>query len=563
MVPKQLVDSTFALRMATTFIINRSAISMLSLSVSILTVLLSTCKAPLQQGNGVGVPIVRVGIAEQKSALEFRVSGRVTFYNRNRDAAYRNRNEGLWRVEVLASRPARFVYRLAVGTTEDRFRAQEIITSLKRKGLAARLETRRRSSGWKLPYLSQSIHQVFLKPEFNSEKTAEAYQARIRKKTGAEIVKVPVSQSKGTLRFTNLGNNTSFESRRSVRLSANVMELLAVDVGTGYHWAAEEKRQYAGVLEFLVDSSGGITVINEVSLEDYLKGVVPSEMPIGFPFEALKAQAVAARGEAASKIDIRHPFEAFDLCDDVHCQVFSGLSRQGEPTDRAVKSTRGIFMVHRHRVIEAFYAGVCGGHTENNDNVWLTDAMPYLTGIEDSEAASRRNSLHQENGVRRWIDARPDVFCNTTTVKIPESLKYSRKYFRWQVTYDRRELEEIIRNKTGEIFGDLVDLIPKRRGVSGRILELEIVGSRKRFVVSRELAIRQALSKNTLYSACFYIKKIGSKKLADRFMIKGAGWGHGVGMCQIGAAMMADSGSKFDEILTHYYNGVSLQLLYN
>ena len=535
----------------------------MSLSVSILTVLLSTCKAPLQQGNGVGVPLVRVGIAEQKSALEFRVSGRVTFYNRNRDAVFLNRNEGLWRVEVLANRPARFVYRLAVGTTEDRFRAQEIITSLKRKGLAARLETRRRSSGWMLPYLSQSIHQVFLKKEFNSEKAAQAYRARIRKKTGSEIARIPVSPSKGTLRFTNLENNSSFESRRSVRLTANVMELLAVDVGTGYHWAAEEKRQYAGVIEFLVDSSGGITVINEVSLEDYLKGVVPSEMPVGFPFEALKAQAVAARGEAASKIDIRHPFEAFDLCDDVHCQVFSGLSKQGEPTNRAVKSTRGIFIVHRDRVIEAFYAGVCGGHTENNDNVWLTDAMPYLRGIQDSKAASRRTSLHQENDARRWIDARPNVFCNTKTVKIPESLKYSRKYFRWEVRYDRRELEEIIRDKTGENFGDLMDLIPKRRGVSGRILELEIVGSRKRFVVSRELAIRQALSKNTLFSACFYVKKIGSKKLPDKFMIKGAGWGHGVGMCQIGAAIMADSGRNFDEILTHYYNGVSLQLLYN
>ncbi|MCG8604942.1 SpoIID/LytB domain-containing protein, partial [bacterium] len=368
--------------------------------------------------------------------------------------------------------------------------------------------------------------------------------------------------SKGTLRFTNLKTKSTFESRRPVRVSGSMIEVVDVEIGAGFHWETKENRKYAGRLEFLIDRLGRLTLINEAPLEEYLKGVVPSEMPVGFPIEALKAQAIAARVEVASKIDIRHPFQPFDLCDEVHCQVYSGLSKTAKSTNTAIKNTRGIFIVHGTQVIEAFYAGMCGGHTENNDNVWLMDGKPYLRGIQDGRSDRRRLALEQEKNVREWIDGFPNVFCNTRSKRVPEFLNYSKKYFRWQQTFPRNELEEIIHRKTGETFGNLLDLIPKQRGVSGRVLELEVIGSQKRFIINRELSIRQALSETTLFSSCFYIKKVGASGLPSKFIVKGAGWGHGVGMCQVGAAVMAHSGAKFDQILKHYYRRTSLQLLY-
>jgi SpoIID/LytB domain protein len=409
------------------------------------------------------------------------------------------------------------------------------------------------------------VYQIVLDKKFISESDAKTYQSKIQGKTNSEIIKIPQNNSEGILRFTNLHNNYSFDSPWPIRLSVSQIQLADVEVGSGFHWETTEHRTYGGAFEFLLDQDGMITAINELFLEDYLKGVVPSEMPAGFPYESLKAQAITARVEAVSKIGLRHPFEPFDLCDEVHCQVYSGLSRNAERADMAVESTRGIFMIHRNEITEAFYAGVCGGHTENNENVWLINAKKYLRGVLDRDRNRLSTPLSEESNVRKWIDSSPDVYCNSASKNGLRSINYSKKYFRWQVEYKRQELEKIIREKTGENFGELIDLVPLKRGVSGRLIDLlEVVGTKKRFIINRELPIRQALSKKTLYSGCFYVKKKGrSKGLTHTFILKGAGWGHGVGMCQVGAASMAHSGKKFDQILTHYYQGIFLQKLYN
>lgn len=478
----------------------------------------------------------------------------------------RGAQSGHWQVEAIHSQPAKFTYRLVVGTTKDRIKAEEIVHSVGRKGLRSRIVKYERSSSLKLKYARKSAFQVVLLEEFDTEQDAKIHQSVIQPKTGSEILAVPKGDASGKLRFTNLDNRYSFDSQKGVKLSAATIEILDVDVGTGFHWEKNESRIYGGTVEFVIDSYGLITAINELSMEEYTKGVVPSEMPVSFPLEALKAQAIAARVEAIAKIGLRHPEEPFDLCDDVHCQVFSGLSKRSPVGDQAVENTRGIFMVYRNRIAEAFYAGLCGGHTESNHNVWLMDAKPYLRGVLDTGGrnGSRLSaSLQSASQVQKWIDGSPDVFCNTTRRRAPAAVNYSKKYFRWKFEYTRRELEAILRQKTGEDFGSLRDLVPKSRGLSGRLKELQVVGTKKSFILSRELPIRQALSKRTLYSACFYVIKKGrSGGLPEKFILKGAGWGHGVGMCQVGAAMMAHLGKRFDEILTHYYSGVVLEMLY-
>ncbi len=537
---------------------------------AIITLLISTyiltCKAPPPKHGNLQPPEIRIGVLEERPVVEFRLKEDAKVASLQNHSAMRSLPAGRWRAEVINGKPAQFKYRLAFNTSRDRIAAEEVVRYLSNLGLETHLERYERSPEINLPYLGKTVYQVVLNRDFKTESEAKLHQSNIREKTGSEIVVVPGGKSSGSLRFTNLETGQSFDSIDLVRINSADIEIAAVDVGTGFHWESSETRSYSGTVEFLVDDHGAITVVNELSLEEYLKGVVPAEMPVSFPYEALKAQAVAARVEAIAKAGLRHPLKVFDLCDDVHCQVFSGKTRRAAAGNNAVESTRGIFMVYRKKIVEAFYAGVCGGHTENNDNVWLMDPKPYLAGVLDNRGRGSRlsNALDDEGNARKWIDSSPDVNCNTSRSNVPDALNYSKKYFRWQVEYDRNELEKIIRQKTGEDFGELVDLVPLKRGVSGRLLELQVVGTRKRFVISRELPVRQALSKTTLYSACCYFKKEGGMRdLPARFIIKGAGWGHGVGMCQVGAAMMAQSGKKFDEILSHYYKGTVLDVLYD
>lgn len=538
----------------------------LLMTVILMVFLILTCKAPLQKDGAAKSPLIRIGILEHKNVVEFKIAGQANFRTRDRSLMMRNLQAGHWKVETRYARAAKIKYRLVVGTTRDRFKAEEILRFVSDKKLDAQIEKYTRRQKLNLPYFKRTTYQVVLDREFNTKNDALVFQRAIKSKTGSEVIEVATGQAQGVLRFTHLGSKYSFDSSEEVRFNTDNIELLNVDVGSGYHWESQKNRHYAGMLEFVLDVHGAITVINELSLEDYLKGVVPSEMPVSFPFEALKAQAVAARVEAVSKIGLRHPQEPFDLCDDVHCQVFSGKSRQSKSSNDAVESTRGIFMTYRKSIIDAFYSAVCGGHTENNENVWVMDARPYLRGLLDKRGrGSKRlgSSLQKENNVKKWIDSRPDVNCNTVSKKVPSSLNYSKKYFRWQKVYKRKDLEQILRDKTNMDFGQLLNLIPVKRGVSGRLMELLVVGTKKRFKLEKELTIRRALSKNTLFSASFYIVKEGKSKLPERFILKGAGWGHGVGMCQIGAANMALHKKKFDEILTHYYKGVTLDILYN
>ncbi len=524
---------------------------------------LVNCKAPLPRLGMSRQPVVRVGIVEQRTRVDFAVGKPVAFRRANGGYALRNAQKGRWKVEAFNTVSAEVEYRLVVSTSKNRFSAEESRDSVMDKGVDVVVKKRELNTPLSISYAHDAVYQVLLSKKFKSEAEARAHQSKIADKTVTELAALPMVQARGLLRFTNINTGQSFESRQPIRIQMMEVEIADVDVGSGFHWESSETRRYDGIIEFVLDHAGKVTVVNHLQLEHYIKGVVPSEMPASFPVEALKAQAVTARVEALAKVGLRHPQDLFDLCDDVHCQVFSGLSKRAEVTDRVVESTRGIFMIYRNKFAEAFYAGLCGGHTENNDNVWMMSPEPYLRGGLDMSGKSLRTSLTRENNVKKWIDSKPDVYCNANRKDIPKSVNYGKRYFRWQVEYSREELEKIIREKTGEEFGDLLNLKPIKRGVSGRLIELEIIGSRRHFRIGKELAIRQALSNRTLYSACFYVEKIGSQRgRPAKFLLKGAGWGHGVGMCQVGAAVMGHRGKKYDQILTHYYKGVFLEKLY-
>jgi SpoIID/LytB domain protein len=280
--------------------------------------------------------------------------------------------------------------------------------------------------------------------------------------------------------------------------------------------------------------------------------------------EALKAQAVAARSEALAKFGKRHQGQPFDLCADVHCQVYSGLSEQSARTNRAVKETRGKVLWKDGQICDAVYSASCGGHTEHNDKAWGGNPVSYLRGTYDGTNRIRRfGSLSREKNVEQWINDYPrEAHCNTTYGRVPNSLNYTKKYFRWEVAYTQDELRSVLERSQNRTVGPVRDLIPMNRGVSGRVTRLKVAGLNGNYIIEGELRIRKALSESTLWSSCIYIQKYGYGTIPNEFVIRGAGFGHGVGMCQTGAAMMALKGKKYERILRYYFQGVKIQRIY-
>jgi len=362
-----------------------------------------------------------------------------------------------------------------------------------------------------------------------------------------------------------------------------------VTVGVRFHWERREEQTFTGDLRFLPAGEGTITAVNEIPVEDYLVSVVSSEMNGEAPFAFLKAHAIASRSwlvamlrrggkprgerdrpETASRSEEeiirwydREDHDRFDVCADDHCQRYQGIASQAAGrAAEAVRETRGVFLIRDGEICDARYHKACGGLTEDYATCWEEKKIPYLSHVSDS--AKPYPPIRTEGEAERWILSCPDVHCCTRDRDLlkrilPVSDRETADFFRWQVSYMREELEGILRAKTGIDFGVLHGLVPLERGPSGRIRRLRIDGSKKTMIVGKELEIRRWLSPSHLYSSAFIVSAHRSPSgVPSRFTLLGAGWGHGVGLCQIGAAVMAEKGYTAEEILRHYFRGAAL-----
>jgi SpoIID/LytB domain protein len=323
------------------------------------------------------------------------------------------------------------------------------------------------------------------------------------------------------------------------------------NVDFGFWNERREDRSYSGPLEVTIAKDGALQVVECIDLESYVEGVVPAEMPSSWPEAALQAQSVAGRTEIVAKIGTRHLADGFDLCATEHCQAYGGLNRRVPATTAAARATRGEILMEDARPIDAVYSLNCGGHTENVENVWSLNADPALRGRLD--ALGNSEELPSPIGKREidlWVRGRPDVLC----------AEYSRPAnFRWTKTYSADEIDALVAAKLD--VGDVVNIIPLERGVSGRLKSLSVVGTLGEKVIHKELPIRSLFG--GLYSAAFVLEKQrdDSGKLVSVTFI-GAGRGHGVGMCQDGARGMASHGADYRQILEHYYSGATVVRLY-
>jgi stage II sporulation protein D len=369
--------------------------------------------------------------------------------------------------------------------------------------------------------------------------------------------------------------------------------LTDVTIGIRFHWERKQEQTFQGDLQ-LSAAGGTLTAVNRLHLEDYLASVVSSEMSAAAPLEMLKAHVVASRSwlmamlmrrgktvdpgadrreasEQAGEIIRwygREDHTHFDVCADDHCQRYQGITAiiTGQAA-QAVRSTRGVFLVHTHAICDARYHKACGGRTDNFENTWEEIPVPYLSSVVDADIS--QESIDTEAAAQKWVRTRPNAYCNTTDEPLlrrvlPDFDQETADFFRWRVTYGRKELEAILRKKSGIDFGSLKDLVPVKRGPSGRIMRLRIEGSKATITVGKELEIRRWLSPSHLYSSAFCVSvERDASGMSVRFMLDGAGWGHGVGMCQIGAAVMAEKGHKAESILKHYFCGAELKKLYD
>ena len=344
-------------------------------------------------------------------------------------------------------------------------------------------------------------------------------------------------------------------------------------IGIGFHWERKERQVFRGCLRIL-NRSGGLTVINEVSLEDYVTSVISSEMSASCPLEMLKAHAVISRSwlwfpkTAAAKATRRsrsadaheivrwYGREAhadFDVCADDHCQRYQGIAKAFSPAAaEAVRVTAGEFLRYRGAICDARFAKCCGGITERYATAWEDEKVPYLDTIYDGPADSRPHDTDA------WIRSSPPAYCNTVDTELlarvlPGFDQETRDFYRWRVEYTPEELGDLIKSRLGVELGPIRQMEPLARGPSGRIYRLRISGDRDYVIVGKELEIRRTLSRTHLYSSAFVIDHEH-----DHFSLTGAGWGHGVGLCQIGAAVMANQGKSYAEILRHYYRGTTV-----
>jgi SpoIID/LytB domain protein len=371
------------------------------------------------------------------------------------------------------------------------------------------------------------------------------------------------------------------------------LDIYDVVIGKEFHWQRAEKQTFKGALKLIFEANK-LTAVNLLPLEDYLLSVISSEMSATSSVELLKAHAVISRSWLLAQIQkgkiVKHDGDYltgydtasehvkwydredhlyYDVCADDHCQRYQGITKASTAqVAEAVKATIGQVLAYDGRICDARFSKCCGGVTEQFENVWEPVVHPYLVCLRDSHEKDALPDLTVEANAEKWIKSSPVAFCNTNDVKVLSQVlnDYDREtsdFYRWKVVYSQARIQTLLGKKAGLQLGDIIRLSAIERGSSGRIILLKIEGSEGFKIIGKELEIRKALSESHLYSSAFVVETSDFKNgVPQMFTFTGAGWGHGVGLCQIGAAVMCARGYNYEEVLFHYFRGAELKVMY-
>ncbi len=389
-------------------------------------------------------------------------------------------------------------------------------------------------------------------------------------------------------------NNTTFNS---VDIESDTFLLRDVLIGKNFHWQQKENQRFQGSLKFLIENET-LTAVNVLPVENYLTSVISSEMNATSSHELLKAHSIISRSWLLAQTDKSKDIIAsnkeyeseiktenelikwydkedhtlYDVCADDHCQRYQGITKlTAHNAQDAVSATRGVVLKYDDKICDARFSKSCGGISESFENVWEPIKHSYLQKVVDYKYDPEEYDLdlRKEDAANKWIRGNPPAYCNTADERILSQVlvDYDRDttdFYRWRVEYTQGEISAIIKKRSGIDFGNIIDLVPVERGYSGRLIKLKIVGTKKTLTIGKELEIRKILSESHLYSSGFVVDK-GKEidGLPSKFILNGSGWGHGVGLCQIGAAVMGESGFTFDVILLHYFKNADIKRIYD
>lgn len=367
-----------------------------------------------------------------------------------------------------------------------------------------------------------------------------------------------------------------------------------VTIGVNFHWQRTERQCFKGSLMLLCENSD-ITAINIINIEEYLLSVISSEMSATSSLEFLKAHAVISRSwlvaqiKKKANIAIKHDetvansdeelikwydredHKNFDVCADDHCQRYQGINRESTDAVRqAIDATRGEVLMYDGELCDTRFSKCCGGVYELFENCWEPVHHDYLEARRDGVDENNFPDLTKEENAAHWIMSYPKAYCNTNDKNILTQVlnNYDQEtsdFYRWKIEYTQEQISQLIKERSGIDFGQIIDLQPIARGTSGRLYKMKIVGSKRSLIIGKELEIRRTLSKSHLYSSAFIVERhnISDNGIPQKFVLRGAGWGHGVGLCQIGAAVMGEKGYSYRQILFHYFKNATITKLYD
>ena len=367
-----------------------------------------------------------------------------------------------------------------------------------------------------------------------------------------------------------------------------------VTIGVNFHWQRTERQCFKGSLMLLCENSA-ITAINIINIEEYLLSVISSEMSATSSLEFLKAHAVISRSwlvaQIKKKVNIaikhdetvansdeelikwydREDHKNFDVCADDHCQRYQGINRESTDAVRqAIDATRGEVLMYDGELCDTRFSKCCGGVYELFENCWEPVHHDYLEARRDGVDENNFPDLTKEENAAHWIMSYPKAYCNTNDKNILTQVlnNYDQEtsdFYRWKIEYTQEQISQLIKERSGIDFGQIIDLQPIARGTSGRLYKMKIVGSKRSLIIGKELEIRRTLSKSHLYSSAFIVERhdISDNGIPQKFVLRGAGWGHGVGLCQIGAAVMGEKGYSYRHLLYHYFKNATITKLYD
>ncbi len=509
-----------------------------------------------------GEPLITIGLINNVKTITFSAENGPLLLDWYQNGEYRQVEippETLVETRLLSSVPAVISYFVALRLSE--------LSPAKREAIKAKwpnLFTLEAGAIWASRDLTVDTRKNELVIKADSLVAANALAVEVEKISALKhpIIKRLARLPFGELALTTkpfaspLGQATSY-----VRLTPAKGGQIILHHNAGKTGAEEEKEgereRYSWEIYLVVNATGQLAAVNVLGLETLLKGLVPAEIFPQAPIEALKAQAIAARSNIIAELATRHFLDPFHICNLEHCQVYGGINRERAETDRAINETRGMILVHEGQLVNALYSSTCGGHSEANWAAWPQTPQPYLSAQPDlngSPAQALNGDLSSETRAKEFIMSDPPAFCRPEKFK-----KGANNRYRWQRSFKASELDELVRAHYPEL-GHIRQINVLQRGPGGRVMELELVGATKRRTVGPELAIRRLFG--NLKSAFFVLASEHTNGAVSEWTFMGAGWGHGVGLCQTGAIGRAKTGATFMDILGHYYSGATVTKLY-